>query len=187
MYVNAFLVCSGGFLAPLAGVNISNYIFIRKTKLDLNALYDPNGEFAFKRLSKYNKPFAMILYVIAAVLVVLGLVCNKEYLSMTSAMGLSVRLSYFALAIFFIVFATLLMKWKDGGFNRWHSSRLRSLFSARSLVCMFRLYPCCITAHGLWQQQFPFCCTISWMKKLDPDFAKAKESLEIDMDRFEIV
>ena len=25
------------------------------------------------------------------------------------------------------------------------------------------------------------------MKKLDPDFAKAKESLEIDMDRFEIV
>ena len=41
LYVNAFLVCSGGFLAPLAGVNISNYIFIRKTKLDLNALYDP--------------------------------------------------------------------------------------------------------------------------------------------------
>ena len=76
-YVNAFLVCSGGFLAPLAGVNISNYIFIRKTKLDLNALYDPNGEFAFKRLSKYNKPFDMILNVISAVLVVLGLVCNK--------------------------------------------------------------------------------------------------------------
>ena len=187
LYVNAFLVCSGGFLAPLAGVNISNYIFIRKTKLDLNALYDPNGEFAFKRLSKYNKPFAMILYVIAAVLVVLGLVCNKEYLSMTSAMGLSMRLSYFALAIFFIVFATLLMKWKDGGFNP-----VAFFTIAISVLCTFiGVYVPALSVlyNGAWFVATAVSILLYYflMKKLDPDFAKAKESLEIDMDRFEIV
>ena len=103
-------------------------------------------------------------------------------------MGLSMRLSYFALAIFFIVFATLLMKWKGrSGFNPVAFFTIRSLFPARSLVCMFRLYPCCITAHDFVATAVSILLYYFLMKKLDPDFAKAKERAEIDMDRFEIV
>ena len=187
LYVDAFLVCSGGFLAPLAGVNISNYIFIRKTRLDLNALYDPNGEFAFKRLSRYNRPFAMILYAIAAVLAVLGLVCDPAYLSTTSAVGLSMRLTYFALAIFFVIFATLLVKWKDGGFNP-----VAFFTIAISVLCTFiGVYVPALSVlyNGAWFVATAVSIVLYYilMKKLDPDFGKAKESLELDEDRFEIV
>lgn len=187
LYVDAFLVCSGAFLAPLAGVNISNYIFIRKTKLDLNALYDPNGEFAFKRLAKYNKTFGMILYGIAAVLVVIGLVGNAEYLRQTSAIALSMRMAYFAMAAFCAIFATLLFKWKDGGFNP------VALFTiAVSVLCTFigvYVPALSILYSGAWFVATAVAITLYYvlMKKLDPDFANVKESMEIDMDRFEIV
>lgn len=106
---------------------------------------------------------------------------------MTSAMGLSMRLSYFALAIFFIVFATLLMKWKDGGFNP-----VAFFTIAISVLCTFiGVYVPALSVlyNGAWFVATAVSILLYYflMKKLDPDFAKAKESLEIDMDRFEIV
>ncbi len=186
LYVNAFLVCSGGILAPLAGVNIANYVFIRKTKLDLSALYDPDGEFAYKRMSKYNMPFAIIMYVIGGVLVLLGFVCNKEYLATTSAIGLSMRLTYIALALFFLIFATLLVKNKNGGYNP-----VAFFTIAVSVLCTFigvYVPSLAVLYNGAW-----FVATIVsivlyyvLMKVLDPEFGNAVENLEIDTSKFEI-
>lgn len=186
-YVNGFLTCSGSFLAPLAGVNIANYIFIRKTKLDLNALYDPEGEYAFKRMSKYNKTFAIILYVIAAVLAVIGLIGGAEYLALSTPIGVSMRICYFVMAAFSAIFATLLIKFKTGGFNP---------------VAFFTIVvSVMVTFIGVFVPGLSVFYAGGWffatgvsivlyyflMKALDPDFTNIKESMEIDMDRFEIV
>ena len=186
LYVNAFLVCSGGILAPLAGVNISNYIFIRKTKLDVSALYDPEGEYSYKRMSKYNRPFAFAHLGIAAVLVILGFVCPADYLAQTTAVGLSMRLTYVALALFFVIFGVLLLKFKDGGYNPVAfftiSISILTTFLGIFIPSLAVLYS------GAWCVATAVSIVLYYllMKALDPDFGHAVENHELDLDKFEI-
>lgn len=51
----------GGALAPVAGILICDFFFLRKRKIDLNALYTPNDQY---RYWKNFNPAAIIAYVI---------------------------------------------------------------------------------------------------------------------------
>ncbi len=187
LYVNAFLVCSGSFLAPLAGINICNYIFIKKTRLDLSALYDPEGEYAFKRMTKYNKPFAYILYAMAGLLFILSVAGGKEYLAQGSAVGLPMRFAYIALALFFAIFATLLIKFKSGGYNP-----VAFLTIAISVGCTFiGVYVPALAFfyNGGWFIATAVSITLYYflMKALDPDFKVIHENNKLNMENIEIV
>ncbi|MCI0365726.1 MAG: NCS1 family nucleobase:cation symporter-1 [Phycisphaerales bacterium] len=45
-YIFTWLIGYGALLGPIAGIMLCDYYFLRRTKLDVNALYDPNGIYA---------------------------------------------------------------------------------------------------------------------------------------------
>ncbi|MGA1192938.1 MAG: NCS1 family nucleobase:cation symporter-1 [Kiritimatiellia bacterium] len=61
-YIFTWLIGYSGLLGPIGGILVCDYFLIRRTKLDLPALYDPEG--AYKYTAGYN-PAAMIALVVA--------------------------------------------------------------------------------------------------------------------------
>jgi nucleobase:cation symporter-1, NCS1 family len=61
-YIFTWLIGYSGLLGPIGGILVCDYFLIRRTKLDLPALYDPDG--AYKYTAGYN-PAAMIALVVA--------------------------------------------------------------------------------------------------------------------------
>jgi NCS1 family nucleobase:cation symporter-1 len=50
-YIFVWLIGYSALLGPIAGIMICDYFVIRRTKLDVEALYDPNGEYAGIRIA----------------------------------------------------------------------------------------------------------------------------------------
>lgn len=48
VYIFSLLGGFGALLGPVGGILIADYFVVRKTRVDLNALYDPNGEFRYR-------------------------------------------------------------------------------------------------------------------------------------------
>lgn len=61
-YIYKWLIGYSGLLGPIGGILVCDYFLIRKTKINLPALYDPNGE--YKYTGGYN-PAAIIALVLA--------------------------------------------------------------------------------------------------------------------------
>ena len=61
-YIFTWLIGYSALLGPIGGILVCDYFLIRKTKLDLPALYDPNG--VYKYAGGYN-PAAIIALVVA--------------------------------------------------------------------------------------------------------------------------
>jgi len=61
-YIFTWLIGYSGLLGPIGGILVCDYFLIRRTKLNLPALYDPNG--VYKYTAGYN-PAAIIALVVA--------------------------------------------------------------------------------------------------------------------------
>lgn len=63
-YIFTWLIGYSGLLGPIGGILVCDYFLIRKTKMNLPALYDPNGEYRYA--GGYN-PAAVIALVVAII------------------------------------------------------------------------------------------------------------------------
>ncbi len=61
-YIFTWLIGYSGLLGPIGGILVADYFIVRKTKMNLAALYDPKGEYAYA--GGYN-PAALIALVVA--------------------------------------------------------------------------------------------------------------------------
>ena len=69
--LGAFLVAYSGLLGPVGGILIADYWLIRKTNLDVNALYDSQGAYRYHRGFNWK---GVIALVVGIAVVLLGLV-----------------------------------------------------------------------------------------------------------------
>lgn len=61
-YIFTWLIGYSALLGPIGGILVADYFLVRKTKLELPALYDPKGSYSYK--SGIN-PAAVIALVVA--------------------------------------------------------------------------------------------------------------------------
>jgi len=67
-YIFGWLVGYSSFLGPIAGILICDYFIIRKRRLNAKDLYDPNGEYAYRKGFNLKAVYALIAGVLAALI-----------------------------------------------------------------------------------------------------------------------
>ena len=67
-YIFGWLIGYSSFLGPIAGILICDYFIIRKRKLNAKDLYNPNGDYTYKKGFNLKAVYALIAGVLAALI-----------------------------------------------------------------------------------------------------------------------
>jgi len=67
-YIFGWLIGYSSFLGPIAGILICDYFIIRKRKLSAKDLYDPNGEYTYRKGFNLKAVYALIAGVFVALI-----------------------------------------------------------------------------------------------------------------------
>ena len=98
-YIFTWLIGYSGLMGAIAGILICDYWVIRKQRLDLAGLFEPNGPYSYSR----GPSVGLLLYVLAfGALVILELIF---FISPTLSAGIFFHLSVAAVAVVLIVLA----------------------------------------------------------------------------------
>lgn len=118
LYMNLFLNGCSVFLAPIAGILICQYMILSKRTLNLDALYnEEEKEYNYSELSGIAGKVEAIHFVIAAVLLILGVIGQQSWLSSVTKIGVSIRILMFALSVYLVIVAIFMHLHKKGGVN----------------------------------------------------------------------
>jgi NCS1 family nucleobase:cation symporter-1 len=80
-YIYTWLVGYSGLLGPVGGIMIADYYFIRKQKLDVNDLYNTNGQYSFGKGFNSKAILALLLGILPNVP---GFLINVKLISINS-------------------------------------------------------------------------------------------------------
>ena len=106
-YIFTWLIGYSGLLGPIGGILVCDYFLIRRTKLDLPALYDPRG--AYQYTGGYN-PAAVIALIVAILPNVPGFLGQVKWLDVAPGWIAFYNYAWFTGFIIALVAYYLLMK-----------------------------------------------------------------------------
>ena len=99
-YIFTWLIAYSSLLGPIGGIMIADYYFIRKQKLDVPDLYDPNGRYRFN--NGFNR-FAVIALLVGILPNIPGFLVQIKLVSSTAFPGWISQLYNYAWFVGFLV------------------------------------------------------------------------------------
>ena len=99
-YIFTWLIAYSSLLGPIGGIMIADYYFIRKQKLDVPDLYDPNGRYRFN--NGFNR-FAVIALLVGILPNIPGFLLQIKLVSSTAFPGWISQLYNYAWFVGFLV------------------------------------------------------------------------------------
>src|SRR5687767_2052929 len=99
-YIFTWLIAYSSLLGPIGGIMIADYYFIRKQKLDVPDLYDPNGRYRF--INGFNR-FAIIALLLGILPNIPGFLLQIKLVSSTAFPGWISQLYNYAWFVGFLV------------------------------------------------------------------------------------
>ena len=175
MYQNMFLVGGAAFLGPVAGVIICHYMIVSKTELNVDALYEGEGEYKYEKFKGYNALFRNIWIIVPIILIAAAMIGPAAWMGSATSLSMSVRTSMIAYAVLTLIVAVYIHLNIGGGVN---------VFAVFSVMASVALVFC-----GLWIPGLHMLYDASWfigtglsivlyyalMKKADPVYLENKK------------